>query len=190
MSRLSSSSRGPTPERCSSCGEAMAPELTMTSLRARASTRSSLSPTVGHADGALAVEQHAVGQGVGDDGQIRTLLGLVQIAAGGAGATTVLGHGTVHRTEAFLLVAVEVFGTWVTRLHAGFDHGVEQWVVASFRRGHADRAFAAVVVVRADIAGFGLAEVRQAVRRSSLRGLAISPSRRNPWRCRGYSTCR
>jgi hypothetical protein len=37
--------RGPTPERCSSCGEAMAPELTSTSLRARASTRSSLSPT-------------------------------------------------------------------------------------------------------------------------------------------------
>jgi hypothetical protein len=44
---------------------------------------------VGHANGALAVEQHAVGQGVGDDGQVRALLGLVQVATGGAGAAAV-----------------------------------------------------------------------------------------------------
>ena len=118
---------------------------------------------VGHANGALAVEQYAVAQGVGDDGQVRALLGLVQVAAGGAGATAFLGHRTVHRAEAFLLVAVEVFGARVTGLHAGFDHGVEQRVVAGFRRGHADRAFAAVVIVGADVAGFRFAEVRQAV---------------------------
>ncbi|MNN40612.1 hypothetical protein D3C81_1546930 [compost metagenome] len=40
---------------------------------------------------------------------------------------------------------------------------MEQRVVAGFRRGHADRAFATVVVVRADVAGFRFAEVRQAV---------------------------
>jgi hypothetical protein len=89
--------------------------------------------------------------------------GDVQVAARGAGATAVRRHGAVHRAEAFLLVAVQVFGARVTGLHAGFDHGVEQRVVAGFRRGHADRAVAAVVVVGADVAGFGFAEIRQAV---------------------------
>ena len=99
---------------------------------------------------------------MGDDFQGRTLLGRVQVAAGGAGATAVGRHGTVHRAETFLLVAVQVFGARVAGLYAGFNHGVEQYVVAGFWRGHADRAIATVVVVRADVAGFGLAEVRQA----------------------------
>lgn len=88
------------------------------------------------------------------------------------------GHGAVHRTEAFLLVAVEVFGTRVTGLYAGLDHGVEQRVVASLGRGHSYRAFATVVVVRADVAGFGLAEVWQAVRydQSSRPGSLAQPS--------------
>ncbi|MNQ61744.1 hypothetical protein D3C85_760650 [compost metagenome] len=118
---------------------------------------------VTHADRTLAFEQDLVGQGVGDDGQGRTLLGDVQVATGGGGTTTFRRHGAVHRAEAFLLVAVQVFGARVTGLHAGFNHGVEQRVVAGFRRGHADRAFATVVVVRADVAGFRFAEVRQAV---------------------------
>src|SRR5471030_1298157 len=118
---------------------------------------------VANANGALAFEQDFVGQGVGDDGQRRTLLGRVQVTASGTGATTVWRHGAVHRAEAFLLVAVQVFGTRVTGLYACFNHRVEQRVVAGFWRGHADRAFAAVVVVRADVAGFGLAEIRQAV---------------------------
>lgn len=118
---------------------------------------------VGHANGALAVEQYAVAQGVGDDGQVRALLGLVQVATGGAGAAAVLGDRTVHRAEAFLLVAVEVFGARVTSLHAGLDHGVEQRVVAGLWRGNADRAFTTVVIVRADVTGFGFTEVRQAI---------------------------
>jgi len=118
---------------------------------------------VSHANGALAVEQYAVSQGVSDDGQVRALLGLVQVATGGARTAALLGYGAVHRTEAFLLVAVEVFGARVAGLHAGFDHGVEQRVVTGLWRGHADRAFAAVIVVRADVAGFGFAEVREAV---------------------------
>ena len=100
---------------------------------------------------------------MGDDGQGRTLFSRVQVTACGAGATAVRRDGTVHRAEAFLLVAVQVFGTWVTGLYAGFNHGVEQRVVARFRRGHADRAVATVPIVGADVAGFGFAEIRQAV---------------------------
>ncbi|MNF44553.1 hypothetical protein D3C84_256650 [compost metagenome] len=118
---------------------------------------------VGHADGALAAEEDAVGQGMGDDGQVRAVARLVQVATAGGGAATFGGHGTVHGTEAFLLVAVEVFGARVTGLHAGLDHGVEQRVVAGLGRGHAHRAVAAVEVIGADVAGFRFAEVRQAV---------------------------
>lgn len=118
---------------------------------------------VTHADRTLAFKQDLVGQGVGDDGQGRALLGDVQVTASGAGATAVRRHGAVHRTETFLLITVQVFGTRVTGLHAGFNHRVEQRVVAGFWRGHADRTFATVIVVRADVAGFSLAEIRQAV---------------------------
>ncbi len=118
---------------------------------------------VADAAGALAVEEDAVAGGMGDDGQVRPLAGLVQIATCGAGATTLRGHGPVHRAEAFLLVAVEVGGARVAGLHAGLDHGVEQRVVARLGRGHADRAVAAVVVVGPDVAGFRLAEVGQAI---------------------------
>ena len=118
---------------------------------------------VTHADRTLAFEQHFVGQGMGDDGQGGTLFSRVQITARSAGAPSVWRDGTVHRAEAFLLVAVQVFGTRVTGLYAGFDHGVEQRVVAGLGRGHADRAVAAVVVVGADVAGFGFTEIRQAV---------------------------
>ncbi len=100
---------------------------------------------------------------MGVDGQVRPLPGLVQIAARRAGAPALGRHGTVHRAEAFLLVAVEVVGTRIAGLHTGFDHGVEQLVVVGLRRGHADRADTAVVVVGADVARLGLAEVRQAV---------------------------
>ena len=118
---------------------------------------------IGNANGAFTFKQDLVGQGVGDDFQGRTLLGRVQVAAGGTGATAVRRHGTVHRAETFLLIAVQVFGARVTGLYTGFNHGVEQHVVPGFGRGHADRTIATVVVVGADIAGFGFAEVRQAV---------------------------
>ncbi len=118
---------------------------------------------VGDADGALAAEQDAVAQGVGDDGQVGPAAGLVQVAAPGGGATALRGDGPVHGAEAFLLVAVEVIGSRVAGLHAGLDHRMEQRVVAGLRRGHADRAVAAMVVVGTDVPGFRLAEVRQAV---------------------------
>lgn len=111
----------------------------------------------------LAVEHDMVGQRMGDDFQVRPRTCLIQITAGGAGAAPFRRHGAIHRAEAFLLVAVQIVGARVTRLHAGFHHGVEQFVVAGFRRGDAHRALAAVVIVRADIARFRLAEIRQAV---------------------------
>ncbi len=118
---------------------------------------------VRNANRTLAFKLDLVGQGVGDDGQGRTLLGGVQVTASGAGTTTVWRHGTVHRAETFLLVAVQVFGTRVASLYAGFNHGVEQHVVACLWRSHADRTITAVVIVGADVAGFRFTEVRQAV---------------------------
>ena len=118
---------------------------------------------VGRADGPLAAEQDAIGQCVGHDGQVRSATGHVQIAARGAGAPAVGGDRAVHRAEAFLAIAVEVVGFRITGLHAGLDHGAEQGVVAGLGSAHAHRTVTAVVVVGADVAGFGLAEVGQAV---------------------------
>lgn len=116
-----------------------------------------------HADRALAGKQDAVCGGVGDDVQAIARTRHVQIAARGACATPLRRHRAVHRPEAFLLVAIEIVGARVTGLHAGVDHGMEQHVVVVLRRGHADRAFAAVIIVGADVARLGLAEVRQHV---------------------------
>ncbi len=118
---------------------------------------------VAHAHRALAGEQDAVGGGVHHDLQPLAVLGHVQVTARSTGAAPARGHRAVHRAEAFLLVAVEVVGARVARLHPGLDHRVEQHVVAVLRRGHADRAVAAVIIVGADVARFRLAEVGQHV---------------------------
>lgn len=112
---------------------------------------------------ALAVEHDMVGQRMGDDLQVRPGTRLIQITAGGAGAASLRRHGAIHRAEAFLLVTVQIVSARVTRLHAGFHHGVEQFVVTGLRRGDAHRALTTVVIVRADIARFRLTEIRQAV---------------------------
>src|SRR5699024_2851379 len=62
-----------------------------------------------------------------------------------------------------LLVAVEVLGARITGLDAGADHGVEQLAVVGLGRGHEQRAGVAVIVVGADVAGLGLAKIRQAL---------------------------
>ncbi len=56
----------------------------------------------------------------------------VEIAAGGAGATALRRHGAVHRAKAFLLVAVEIVGTRIARLHPGFNHRLEERIVPGF----------------------------------------------------------
>ena len=100
---------------------------------------------------------------MGDDGQARPALRHVEVTARRAGAAAVRRDGPVHRAEAFLLVAVQVVGMRVTGLNAGLDHGVVQRVVVVLRRGHADRAVAAVIFVGADVAAFRLPEIGQAV---------------------------
>ena len=117
-----------------------------------------------------------IGQRVGANSQIRTRAGLVEIAARGAGAASLRRHGTIHRAKPFLLVAVEIVGARVAGLYAGFNHRVEQRIVALLWRGDADRAVAAVVIVGADIAGFRFAVVGQAVQVAPV----LKPRRRGP----------
>jgi hypothetical protein len=91
-------------------------------------------------------------------------------------AASLRRHGTIHRAKPFLLVAVEIVGARVAGLYAGFNHRVEQRIIALLWRGDADRAVAAVVVVGADIAGFRFAVVGQAVEVAPV----LQPRRRGP----------
>ena len=104
-----------------------------------------------------------IGQRMGADGQVGATARLVEIAAGGAGATALRRHGAVHRTKAFLLVTVKIVGARITRLHPGFNHRLEERIIARLRRGDAHRAIATVVVVGPDITGFRFPVVGQAV---------------------------
>ena len=60
---------------------------------------------------------------------------LAYMAARGTGTPALRRHRTIHRAEAFLLIAVEVVGTRVAGLHTGFDHGVEQRIDQAARSG-------------------------------------------------------
>ncbi len=75
-----------------------------------------------HANGALAVEQDAIGGRMGNDFQVRAVFRLVKVAACGAGAAPLRRHGTIHRAEALLLIAVEILGARIARLDARVDH--------------------------------------------------------------------
>ena len=112
---------------------------------------------------ALAVEQDAIGERVRDDLEVRPHLRLVEVAARGAGAAALRRDGAVHRAEAFLLIAVQIIRARIAGLHTCIDHGLEQRVHARLAGRDRHGAAAAVIVVRADVARFGLLEVRQAV---------------------------
>ncbi|CCK06833.1 protein of unknown function DUF140 [Cronobacter sakazakii 696] len=116
-----------------------------------------------HTHRAFVLKKNAVGCGMGDDFQVRALFRGIQIAARGAGAAALRRDEAIHRAEAFLLIAVQIVGTRITRLHACFYHRREQRVVAWLAGGDADRSVAAVVVVRADIARFRFTVIGQAV---------------------------
>ena len=88
---------------------------------------------------------------------------LVEVAARGAGAAALRRDGAVHRAEAFLLIAVQIIRARIAGLHTCIDHGLEQRVHARLAGRDRHGAAAAVIVVRADVARFGLLEVRQAV---------------------------
>ena len=112
---------------------------------------------------AFALKEDAIGHGVGADGQVRTRFRLIQIAARGAGASALRRDRAVHRAEALLLIAVEIVGARIARLHARLHHRLKQRVHARFRGGNAHRTVAAVVVVRPHVARLCLAVVGQAV---------------------------
>ena len=115
------------------------------------------------ANGAFAVKNNVIGHGMGADGQVRAAAGLIEIAAGGTGATSLWRHGAVHRAKPFLLITVEIVSSRIARLHAGFHHRMEQRIIILFRRSDAHRTIAAVIVVGADIAGFRFPVIGQAV---------------------------
>ncbi|CCJ88366.1 protein of unknown function DUF140 [Cronobacter turicensis 564] len=116
-----------------------------------------------HARRAFVLKKNTVSGGMGDDFQVRALLRGIQIAARGAGAAAFRRDEAIHRAEAFLLIAIQIVGARIARLHARLNHRREQRIVARFAGGDADRAVAAVVVVRADIARLGFTVVGQAV---------------------------
>ncbi|CCK14201.1 protein of unknown function DUF140 [Cronobacter universalis NCTC 9529] len=116
-----------------------------------------------HAHRAFVLKKNAVGCSMGDDFQVRALLRGIEIAARGAGAAALRRDEAIHRAKAFLLIAVQIVGARIARLHACLNHRCEQRVVARLAGGDADRAVAAVVVVRADIARLRFTVVGQAV---------------------------
>ena len=70
----------------------------------------------------------------------------------------------MHRAKALLAVSVIIVRSRIPRLHAGIDERlverVSRHVVAT---GHAERPFAAAIVVFATLPGFGPLEIWQAV---------------------------
>lgn len=100
---------------------------------------------------------------MGANRQIWAPAGLVKIAAGGAGPAPLGSDGTIHRPEPFLLIAIQVLGARIAGLHTRFHHRMEQRIIILLRRGDAHRAIAAVIVIRADVAGFRFTVVGQAV---------------------------
>ncbi len=88
MSSSRSHVERPTPERCSNCGEAIAP-LQHEHLAAHVRAHALAVAQIRDADRTLAREQHAIGDGVRDDRQVGTLLRAIQIAARRARAPAV-----------------------------------------------------------------------------------------------------
>ena len=93
--------------------------------------------------------------------QVGAREGRAQVGHGGAPAAALV-HRHVHGAQAFLAVAVHVFGARITGLLAGFNEGVVERVFAG-AGGHMQGPTVAPVVVPALGPCFGLAEVGQAV---------------------------
>ena len=72
-------------------------------------------------------------------------------------------RGALHYEEAFLLVAVDIFGVRVARLHSGLDVGAAQGVELA-RSGDLERPFSTSEIVSPAVAGLHALEVGQAVR--------------------------
>ena len=119
-----------------------------------------------HAHGAQRIgrtlEHHFGNQGVLVQKHVVALQRRAQIGHGGAPASAFVG-GHVHGAQAFLLVAVHVFGDGVARLLTRFDKCAVQRVAHGGRTDF-ERPAVAAIGIAADSARFGLFEVGQAMR--------------------------
>ncbi len=104
------------------------------------------------ADGARALEQDAGDQAPRLDAQIRARPGRSQVGHRGAPAAAPVGRH-VHRTEAFLPVAVHVVGLRVPGLPSRVDERAIERILHR-ARGDVERAAAAAIVVGALAAAF------------------------------------
>ncbi len=117
-------------------------------------------------DRLLTVQQHFMGQRAGDDRQVWPVAGGFQIGVRGRPAHAVL-DGHMHPPEAFLAVAVIVFGETVPRLFPGLDPGlvkrVPHFVAVTGTQRSVTAAIGVGVAAVGILPGFGPAEVGQTV---------------------------
>ena len=116
-------SGSPTPDSCRMCGEPTAPADRITS-RAASARLDRAAAREFDADRALAVEQDAVDQRVGDELQVRPLQRRMQIGARGAGAAAAAA-GLLAPADAVAGAGrqvVDVLAVFEAELLAGLDH--------------------------------------------------------------------
>ncbi len=122
---------------------------------------------VAHADAALAVEQQAFGQRVGDDGQVRPGASGIEVTDRGAHTATP-ADGRLGHADAVLLGAVVVLGVGDADLAGGLDQRIIDRA-ALVALGHLQRSVAAaIVLVGIALEALHVAEDRQ--------HLAIAPA--------------
>ncbi len=138
------------PESCSIFGELML-DAAITTSRLAAGLHHFARHVILNANGALALEQDAVGEGVGDDLDVAAFERGTEIGVGGRPADAPV-HGHLHGAEAFLLAAVVVSGHRVASLAARFDEGLIERIAA----GAALHMHGAVVAAPAILAAMGM----------------------------------
>ena len=114
---------------------------------------------VTHADGAGAVHDHAGGERIGLDAQVRATPRRVEVGFRGADPPALV-RVQLEVAGAFLLRAVEVVGARHTDLLRAADEGLDQLVLRTDVR-HLQRPFAAVQRNGTALVAFRLDEIRQ-----------------------------
>ena len=164
------------PESCRSCGELMAPPHRMTSRLARSSVTAAAPPApgVGHADGALAVEQDPRRVGVGAHVEVRPRHRGMEIAACRTHPAPVV-DGALDVRDTLLRGAVVIGIAGDAELRRAFDEGIAQRVTPA-EVGDLDRALTpAEGVVPVTDTLFVAAEIGQHVGITPARIAALGP---------------
>ena len=115
-----------------------------------------------HAHGGLAVHDHPGGEGVGLNVQVGAVHGRLEVGHGG-GTAHAVAHRHVHAPEAFLAVAVVVFGVAVAGLLAGLDKGAVERVLHVVAVAGGETTLVAAVGIATVDAVLAPFEVRQHV---------------------------